>query len=521
MQTANFYSNCKLLFANFFFQLQTAICQLFISLSLQGLKKHFQIFLFVVLIAPIFSCRKDTLITDSSAKIDFSADSILFDTVFTTIGSTTKYFIIYNRHSSPIKISSLKLGGGNSSQFRMNVDGVASKSLTDITIPAKDSLFIFVAVTVNPTNKNSPLIIRDSILFTTNGNQQKVILEAWGQDAYYHYPNKLLKFTDGTGLFYDSIPCNAIWTNDKPHVIYGYALVDQGCTLTIQQGASVYLHKGATLWVYNGGRLDIQGSQTSPVTFQGDRLEAEYKDIAGQWGKIWFSGGSSNSKIDWAIIKNGIVGIEMDTITNSNDSLTISNTIIKTMTGAAIFGNDCSHIYGYNCVFANCQQICGYFNLGGIFHFYQCTFANYWDNFKAQRSTPALLLNNWYSPATASPQYRDLKSAYFGNCIIYGNLTNEVGLDSSLGGKFNYFFDHCVLLTDGKYNATNTLHNNSVIINVDPSFKNTSSNDYELNNNSSAIDKGSIPIGAMFPYDLNGNPRNVDAAPDIGAYEYK
>src|SRR6218665_1572491 len=120
------------------------------------------------------SCRKDDLLTASSAKLDFSTDSVLFDTAFTTIGSTTKVFRIYNRHVRPMNISRIFLAKGPASPFKLNVDGVSGKTITDMEIGGGDSLYVFVQVTIDPNNSSSPLLVKDSIVFETNGNLQDV-----------------------------------------------------------------------------------------------------------------------------------------------------------------------------------------------------------------------------------------------------------------------------------------------------------------------------------------------------------
>jgi len=67
----------------------------------------------LILLTLLFSsCKKDELLTDSSAKLDFSTDSVLFDTVFTQVGSTTRQFRIYNNHDQPMNISRIYLGAG-------------------------------------------------------------------------------------------------------------------------------------------------------------------------------------------------------------------------------------------------------------------------------------------------------------------------------------------------------------------------------------------------------------------------
>ncbi|MBI3235236.1 MAG: hypothetical protein HYZ42_14575, partial [Bacteroidetes bacterium] len=64
----------------------------------------------------------------------------MFDTVFTTVGSTTRNVRIRNKNNQKINISSIHLKGGSSSQFIVNVDGIKGTSFADIEIAAKDSM---------------------------------------------------------------------------------------------------------------------------------------------------------------------------------------------------------------------------------------------------------------------------------------------------------------------------------------------------------------------------------------------
>ena len=254
-----------------------------------------KIFFLVAVVATIFyfsSCKKDKIITDASATVRFSQDSVLFDTVFTTIGSATKNFRIINYHKQKIKISSIQLLGGNASQFIVNVDGAPGKNFTDIEIAGNDSMYVFVQVNVNPTGFNSPFIIKDVLEFNVNGNIQKVKLEAWGQDAYYHIPDKAIFFQNGSYLSYSLVDALAAsyavsgttytWKNDKPHVIYGYLVVDSLQKLIIPAGTHIYMNYKAGLWVYKDGEMKIQGQKGNEVTFQGVRREADYADEPNQ-----------------------------------------------------------------------------------------------------------------------------------------------------------------------------------------------------------------------------------------------
>lgn len=453
-----------------------------------------------------------------SAKLVFSGDTILFDTVFTTVGSTTKQLKIYNPYSQKIIVSSIRLAGGINSNFRLNIDGVPASEMSNVEIEPKDSIYIFVKVTVDPNNSNSPMVISDSILFETNGNIQQVQLVAWGQDAYYHTPNHSIQLSDGSFIYFSYARCKIPWKNDKPHVLYGNVVVDSDSILIIKENTRIHLHKNSVLWVYEGGTLKVEGTLGNPVTFQGDRLEQSYKEIPGQWGKIWLSAGSKNNEINHAIIKNGVVGIHVDTTAANpiQPTLKIENTIIKNMSAAGVFAQG-SWVTAENCVIGNCGQYAVVFNIGGNYDFRHCTIGNYWNY--STRNTTSIVLNNWYEDINHQTQPRDLVKAYFGNCIIYGSVAEEILLDNKPGALFNYKFDNCLLKTQLNTSDPNFYAN--CIINSDPAFADVSKNDYQLNSGSAAINKGLMSIAQYIPFDILRHNRTNDVAPDMGAYEKK
>ncbi len=489
-------------------------------------------FLLCLSIVFLSACKKDDFDNSSAIKLEFSQDTILFDTVFTTVGSSTEVFTVYNNADKAIRISSLRLATGNSSPFRLNVDGIPGREFNDVEIAANDSIFIFVEVTVDPNNQSSPLIITDSVLFETNGNLQDIDLVAWGQDAYFHSPNN----NSGGARTLFILPCNDVWNNDKPHVLYGYALVDSGCTLTINAGTMVHIHPGSGIVVLSSGSLKIDGTQSSPVNIQGDRLGEAYKDIPGQWDLIWLSNltvgnllgttdlpgrGAQNSEIKHAIIKNGNIGLRVDSVyTPGQPSLRMENTIIKNMAGAGIALNGADTRI-YNSVFANCGGQTAIMLYGGVYKFYQCTFANFWNN--SNRQDPLIYLNNYF---ISNAVYVRQLDAYFGNCIAYGNLDNELTLDSfpnAAAGLFKFHFDHAILKVEPSFPTSNPTNYTSILRNANPYFKDYENNIYELDSASSpAIDAGSSSVLLADPilnFDLSGNIRPQGTAPDLGAYE--
>jgi hypothetical protein len=472
------------------------------------------LFLFISVAALLFACRKDPLSTDPADKLDFSTDTVLFDTIFTTLGSTTKRLLIYNPSDKRVVISSIQLAGGSASKFRLNVDGIPGISHQDIELQGKDSMFLFVEVTLDASGQNNPLIVSDSIIFMTNGNLQDVDLVAWGQDAHFYYPTA---YSDVIGSY--SIVCNEVWTNDKPHVIYGMAVVDTDCSLDIMEGTKVYFHKNSSLMAYEGGTLRVNGQQGNPVTFLGDRLEPFYQNIPGQWDMIWFFNGSKNNKIDHAIIKNGTIGIRADNNDGINPNVTITNTQVYQMSGLCIVGQN-AIIKAENSVFANGGQYCGAFVLGGDYDFRHCTFADYYQY--GNRQTPAVIMTNYRdSSETIIPL--DLE-AYFGNCIITGNLENEIGFDNVPGAAFNYLFDHSLLRIDPEVNTSDiNFFDNIIKTQSDTFFVDQVNNDFHLDASSPAIDAGSFSVilDATNPTtlynDLDGKGRKL--SPDMGAYE--
>jgi len=498
------------------------------------------IFKTISLIAILFlvfdfsSCKKDKLITDSAAKIQFSQDSVLFDTVFTSIGSSTRNIRIRNKNAQRIKISSIVLRGGSTSPFIINVDGVKGTRFQDVEIAANDSMYVFIQVNINPNNASSPLIISDHLDFVVNGNTQTLNLEAWGQDAYYHRPTNAVKFRDGSYFPYSIIDTlqnsytrngnNFIWKNDKPHVIYGYLVVDSIQKLTIPAGTKVYLNYKAGLWVFPHGQLKVKGEKEREVIFQGARLEKDYADEPGQWDRIWINEGSDGNEIDYAIIKNGFIGVQAELFYPTNfygpGSLKITNTKIQNMSKWGLYGL-AFKITGGNNVISNCQENCLNILFGGSYRFYHCTFSNFWNKDKP-RDKPCISLNNYTELQILQDTF------YFGNCIIDGKLDNELNLDlkSDASIKPVYNFNNCWMKTN--ITTTNTVYFNNLRTSSTESLKYVDSEKYnfEPDSKEDRIKKFANAIAerdaSFFPFDIKMQMRNPTIASGgvtAGAYE--
>ncbi len=471
---------------------------------------QYSIFIFSISLA-ILGCRRDIITTDSNDKLTFSTDTVHFDTVFATVGSSTKSFIVSNPHNKAIKISSIKMKNGSTSFFRLNVDGLSGLSHSDVVIPANDYIYVFVEVTIDPQNTNTPYVVEEQIEFETNGNLQAVNLLAWGQKAIFHRPPA------GYSAFAIG---NEIWKSDTPHVVYGVAVVDSGYKLTISAGAKVFFHGGSTLYVNKHATLEIQGNQSQIVELQGDRLDPEYEEIPGQWNGIYLSPLSKDNKIIYALIKNATTGIQADTVNGSNPTLELRNSNIRNMSKIGLFARG-AKIKVYNSTISNCGTHCVALTIGGDYLFQHCDIIDNWQSGYGQRKTSALIINNWFQATSLAYIPRDLVQAQFDNCIIYGNLEGELTLSKNDGALFNYEFNHCIIKNDESKTPTTGIEFISCKINQDPKFVNDAG-DYHLNDNSPAIDAGDGAVVSAnllrLAFDQEGKSRST-STPEIGALE--
>jgi len=486
------------------------------------------LFLTICLSMCFLSCKKDKLLTDPSATVAFSQDSILFDTVFTTIGSATRNIRVINNNSQKINISSIRLEKGQSSAFFMNVDGTPGKEVTDVEILAHDSIYIFVQVNVNPTSALSPLIIQDRILFDVNGNQQVVNLEAWGQDAHYHFPNRAIQYKNGY-LPYSTVSSatTAVTVNwgggalgqpddDKPHVIYGWLVVDSLQKLVINPGVKVYFHQNAGLWVYRYGTLQVNGTLGNEVVFQGDRREADYADMPGQWDRIWINEGHTDNYINYAIIKNSFIGVQASLLTNNDpNKLKLTNTIIKNCSKWGLY-TQAFNVWAANNVVVNCKEYCAAMSLGGNYTFLHNTFANYFSQDGGRGGQPCVHVDN-YDGTSAWP----IDSMYFANCIIDGSQGSEFEQDIRFyNASQKCKISNCLIRNSVISNTLITTSSN--VYNANAAFNDPATYDFGIKTTSAAKGIGDGSIITTYPFlnkDIKQNTRTLPL--DAGAYVFQ
>ncbi len=449
----------------------------------------------------LFSCKKDSFITSPDARVTVTADTLKYDTIFVTAGSTYRTFKIINENNQKLLLSSLRLIGGSSSAYKMNVNGVPGTQFSNLEINADDSLYVFVQVNVDPNAANLPFVIRDSIQISYNGNTRWVQLEAWGQNANF-LRNKV-------------VMANETWNNTLPYVILGSLTINANQTLTINKGCRIYVHADAPIIV--NGSLLVNGLKDTAdrVYFTGDRLDDPYKDFPASWPGIFFLTTAKDNVFNYAVIKNAYQAIGLqDPSPNANPKITLNECVIDNAYDAGIISLN-SSARARNSLISNCGK-----NLflvkGGDYQFTHCTVVTYANRF-IEHKDPVLVVSNFITvnnnPVTAN------LNAVFRNCIFWGEnglVDNEVVVAKSGSTTFNVNFDYNlwkVQTTPSNITSNQIINNQAPLFDSINAYKNYY--DFRLKAASPAINKG---VNAGITIDLDGKPRPV-GLPDLGCFE--
>lgn len=475
------------------------------------------------------SCFENDFPYEDTGELQFSMDTLTFDTVFSTVGSATRSFKVYNGSTEPIEIDRITLAGGNASNFRLNIDGVPTNtSLENVRVQAQDSIYIFAEVTVDPNNDQNPYVIHDEVQFEFNGQEQRVVLEAWGQNAIY------VGSKGGLGVL--DCSTNPHWTPDLPYVVYGVLFLEGG-TLTIDAGTNIHMHGAlinADSFFYNDGiifvledaSLRIEGTVDEPVIIEGDRLESDFDEEPGQWAGILIGATSTGNHFEHAVIKNSIVGVRVDSLAE----LEMLNTTINNTLSSNLLGYHAGKIWAENCLFfsssgGNNVQL----EYGGTYDFRHCTMASFSSVNRINHSSPVLRMSNFIclTEDLGCPIYSvNAMNANFQNCIIYGSRPTEISISERDEGFFTYTMENCMIAVDSTEEINVPILNNcqNCLVNQDPLFRDIDQLNYQLDSLSPADEAGmqlmSRFTNLFIDKDLIENNRNT-SMPSIGCYEYQ
>ncbi len=475
---------------------------------------HILFFLSFLFFVSFFACKDDydSYSTDSNQVLAFSTDTLSFDTLLSTVGSATKKFMVYNHHSKPLLISSVSVSGNNG--FRINVDGQRGREFSNIRIGAKDSLYIFVEVTLKEGMNKEPILATDEVLFKTNNVEQKVILEAFNQHV--------------TVLKSKIFETSTTLSNEKPYLIYDSLVIAPDATLNIPEGVILYMYSKSFIKVY--GNIKVKGTLDAPVVFRGYRtdylIDIPYDLVPGQWGGIFFSSSSYNNEFEYVHIRNGMYAMNFEPADPGISKSKIKNSILTNVNGNLLSAENCN-IEIENSELSNASGALIVLS-GGKYSFIHCTLANYlpgWNGMTVSGKT-AVITN--YKKEKENTIPLPLIQADFFNTIIYGN--NSSGSNILLAKDtivnpdtpFNYNFQYSLIKTNDKFDKGKTTE---CIFNKDPEFTKSIAGDdfvydFRLDSISPARNKAGSDISAHLPFDMNDIYRFNDEGPDMGSYEW-
>lgn len=449
--------------------------------------------------------------SNPNLRLSFSQDTLTFDTVFSTIGSATRQFMIYNRNKEPLNIESILLASGGATGFRINVDGRKGDAFSNIGILDNDSLYVFVEVKVDPNGQDQPLQINDSVVFSVNGIRQSVILEAYGQDVNL--------WKGGTSLTHDTI-----LSAKRPYLIYDSLVIAPEAKVTVEKGAIFYMHDKAHIEVY--GSMLCQGTQEEPVVFRGDRLDnlldkLPYDRTPGLWGGITFHPNSYDNQMDYTIVRNGQYGLTCLTSSPDQSKLVVNHSQITNTKGNLLSAVNC-RISVNNSELSNaCGAVVGL--VGGNYDFTHCTITNYMTIAKVDSlEKVSVALANQLSKTEKYPL-----EVRFSNCIIDGNNREELTRSVDESVAFNYQFTNCLIKSRGGVKADDHF-THCLIQSWSPSYLSQGGSDKDYffdfrfaSDTTSGVGKADPAIAAKWPIDRLGiNRLESEKGPSIGAYEY-
>jgi hypothetical protein len=463
-------------------------------------------FLIIFSIVLALACQKDSFITSADADI-ITTDSVYFDTVFTSTGSVTRSFTIVNNNDQKLRVSSLRLAGGSTSAYVINANGSPGTSFSNLDIGPRDSMYVFVKVTINPTSSLTPFLVKDSIEIAFNGKVEKVQLRAFGQNARFITQSK--------------ISTNTTWNNLLPYVVVNPLTIDPGVTLTLQEGTRVYCNASAPI-VVNGSMQALGNKYDSTrVVFRGDRLDPEYKDLPGAWPGIIFNNGAGSSLLQYTSILNAYQAlIAVGGATQNPARLTLNQCIVDNAYDIGLYAFNTS-IVARNCLISQCGNDgnpgTGGSNIiiaaGGNYNFSHCTAVTYANQYQNHKQGVLFLSN------TDGTQAAPL-NATFTNCIFFGQgglAEDEIKTSANTSAAFS------VAMRNVLYKVKNDpagITFSGSIKNQDPQFDTVNTSlrifNFRLRDSSPCVNTGlATPVNT----DLDGNPRPVGILPDLGCYE--
>lgn len=407
---------------------------------------------FIAIILGLASCRDDFDFDLASNNLSFSKDTLDLDTIFNHTNSQTYKLTIHNRENKDIQVPKIALSRGESSFFKINVDGMSGYEFENVAIRAKDSIFIFVEIAAGDVAVNG--LYDDEIRFETSNGDQHVKLLSYLEKAIFYNTDLQPNYDLG----------NLNWDNEYARVIFGEVKAQN---VNIGPGTRIYFHDNASMTI--NGTLNVNGNINQKVVFRTDRHDEYSESLPKTWNKIHLESTVPNalSTVNYAYFKGMNEGIIV-----KDSKLDINNSYIYNNEKFGLRGYNAT-INGRNLVIAQSDQATLGLE-GGSYDFRHCTIANFFGIGSGAGMRYSVILSN---DGTA------LTQANFYNNVIFNCGQDAVAFDN-VGGTFNHDFKNNVLK-----NNSGAINFDASNINVDPKFVATDfdENDFRLLLESEAV----------------------------------
>ena len=394
----------------------------------------------LIVLTGLSACSdNDSFTTSPTATLTFSTDSVKMDTVFSTVGSRTYDFWVYNHSRAGVRIQSVRLRQGNQTGFRVNVDGSyldnsLGSVVTDLEVRRDDSIHVFVELTAPENGQDEPQLISDDLIFTLeSGVEQRVALQGCSWDAVFMH--------DWV------VSSNTTIESAKPIIVYGGLKVDSAATLTV---------KNTTLFFHDQAGVDVYGTlKTENTLMRGDRLDhmfdyLPYDRVSGQWRGIRIHSSSFGNELISTEIRNAEDGVVCDSTAFNSDQqrLYMERSVVHNCKGYGLLTYN-SQVDLVKCQFTNtlgdCVSVCG-----GAVVMKDCTLGQFYP-FSAARGAALRFAN--YDGSQAYP----LHAFQMTGSIVTG-YADDVVMGEMLEGDsitpFAYYFENNLLRTPQVENDT-------------------------------------------------------------------
>ena len=455
-----------------------------------------------VFLTAMASCIEDGFSTSPSDQISFSIDTLDMGEVYTGELAATHRFVVYNRNNKGLNISRISLSGENAGLFRLNVDGFAGTVFSDVEIRAKDSIFVYVDVSLPENGTVESRRVLANIDFTVNGIGSSMPLAVTGRDI--------------TRLKGHVVTSDETFEAGRPYRLIDSLVVASGATLTLAPGARLLFHDGARMNVR--GTLRSEGSPDSPVVLTGDRTGevipgVSFDIMSRQWSGIIFHESSASNSMEFTEVSNTSYGVSAYGESTSrpsfdNPQLRLVNCRLRN-SGDVVLRAVNTSVDAFGCEFAEASSDLVIL-AGGSYRFDHCTASNNY-LFSAISGAAWHLIPN---DASADEQIMPT-AATITNTITHGYGGDVVPADLTKDFP-DVRFQNCMFKAKG----TDDGNFISCIWDADPLFYTVRDDyhfDYRVQPDSPAIGAADPTLStALSPVDFYGIPR----ASDLGAYTY-